>query len=304
MCALWVLDWNHWCFRRCSYPSGKPAVLVREMTNDKTQADTNANGGAYRLLGFLSVLWATGVLLVHTPAQIYSGNAADFTFSLGDLLWEVAPVLAAIPLLLSLPLLLPWQRFRGAWAVGWFAVAAVVWVSSNFLVLDIGPLDGRLTQLEIPLGFTLLSLGVLLAVAAGSVVLARVFPKPATAAVLMLNVMLVGTSAASVIREKKDAHPHGAAMETFLRFSESRNALVILLDSFQSDLFEQIIEENPALRNRLDGFQYFPDTVGPAPRTLLAMPLIHSGRTSYGQRTLKSIYLEDIRRGSFLERRL
>ncbi len=271
------------------------------MTNDKTQADTNANGGAYRLLGFLSVLWATGVLLVHTPAQIYSGNAADFTFSLGDLLWEVAPVLAAIPLLLSLPLLLPWPRFRRAWAVGWFALAAVVWVSSSFLVLDIGPLDGRLTRLEVPLGFTLLSLGVLLAVAAGSVLLARRLPVPAALAALVLNGMLLGTSWSAVASGKKDAPPpHHASMQALLRFSESRNALVILLDSLQSDVFEQVIAENPAYRDKLDGFQFFPDTVGPSPSTYLSLPVIHSGKVYDAKRTLPSVYVEDIQHGSFL----
>ena len=62
-------------------------------------------------------------------------------------------------------------------------------------------------------------------------------------------------------------------------FSNESNALIVLMDSMTSDVFEEVVESTPALRQAFDGFLFFPDTVGAAPTTYLSMPTIHSART-------------------------
>jgi hypothetical protein len=41
------------------------------------------------------------------------------------------------------------------------------------------------------------------------------------------------------------------------------------MDQFQSDVLQQIIDQDPLLREQMDGFRFYPDTLGVAPTTYL-----------------------------------
>lgn len=256
----------------------------------------------HRVLGIFSIALACGVPLLYLPADIYAGSAQDFHYTFGELLRSVAAI-AAIPVLLAVPLLLPWARLVRAWARAWFVAAALVWTSGYLLVLKMGPLDGRTIELNVPLSFTLLSTVALLFTGAAALVLAIRAPRTAIVPVLILNIAALGTaysrvsSAPKLVSRPSDAS--GANVAPLFSFSKTSNVLVIILDTFQSDVFASILEEDSRLRRDLDGFQFFPDTVGPARSTYLALPAIHSGKIYDGKRKMSAIYAEDVHAGSF-----
>ena len=67
-----------------------------------------------------------------------------------------------------------------------------------------------------------------------------------------------------------------------LEFSRDGDVLVILLDTVQTDVFAEILEENPEYRASLTGFTYFWNTIGSAPTTLMSMVAIYSGTPYQG----------------------
>ncbi len=256
---------------------------------------------ALRGLAAGSILLALGVLFVHGPAQVYEANAEERLHSLPELLITGVEIVAALGLVLAVPLLIRSRRTVRALAVAWFPIAVCLWVSSSFLVLDTGPFDGRATELAVPSKFTLASVAILVAVAVSSALLALRKPGIASFGALTLNLLLLAVTAWYAI--SRSAAPMAGAkrgLGGFFRFSTTRNVLVVLTDSFQSDLFAEIVAANPKLRGELDGFTYFPDTVGAAASTFVSLPTIHSGRSYDPSKTLGATYERDIRNGSFL----
>lgn len=259
--------------------------------------------GRVRSLGISSIALILSLVLLHVPAQIYSDNFVEFTFSLGALL-----AIAIIPFvggtsLLAAPLFLANRRIVRVVVTLWFSIAVAAWVSTNFLILDIGPLDGRTTALNISTAFILRGALVLLFTCVVSGHLAWRAPSVAKSVAIVLNIVLVVLTSVALIQDRNRQHGKALGAQadgTLFRFSTSQNVLVILLDTFQSDYFKEIIDGNAAITDALRGFVFYPDTVGAARTTYLSMPVIHSGRMYDPDRALPLAYVEDVEEGSFM----
>ena len=91
-------------------------------------------------------------------------------------------------------------------------------------------------------------------------------------------------------------------MPELAEFSSKSNALVVLMDTMSSDVFEEVVLANPPLRAAFAGFTLYPDTVGAAPTTYLSMPTIHSGETYQAGSTLTSHYEKAVHDHSVLSK--
>ncbi|MGH8587658.1 MAG: sulfatase-like hydrolase/transferase, partial [Gammaproteobacteria bacterium] len=86
-------------------------------------------------------------------------------------------------------------------------------------------------------------------------------------------------------------------IERLLTFSSRRNTLIVLMDSFQGDLFAELLDEDRDLAQRFDGFVYYPNITAVAPITLGALPAIYSGRIYTGgplREFYKDVYRDTI----------
>ena len=141
----------------------------------------------------------------------YTQEARENLASLADLLRIAAVPLALIAGVLSVPLLLPSIRWARRWAILWFASAVGCWVSVNFLTLEIGVLDGRLTEVPMPPGFTSTTALSLAAAVIGSAALALRATRGAAIAAIVLNVMLAGVTVAQVAGAQREGSRRSAA---------------------------------------------------------------------------------------------
>ncbi len=263
-----------------------------------------SEAAALRILGVLSIAFAIASVAIYIPAGIYSANQIDFAFPLATLLAVGLPWAAFAALLLSLPLATRNTTLLRIIAAAWFALAVSVWVSASFLVFDIGVLDGR-TQVNIPTSQAILSVVALLAAASLSGLAAYRVPRRALIAVACLTLAQLGGS----LFQMATASPRGrpgtpqadpAAVANLFRFSDQKNVLVIVLDTFQSSLFEDYLKKDPSIREDLDGFTFYRNTTGSAPTTYASMPPIHSGVRFDPERSLKEVYEEQVHSGSFV----
>ena len=62
------------------------------------------------------------------------------------------------------------------------------------------------------------------------------------------------------------------------RFSKAQNVLHIVFDGFQSNLFQEMIENDNHLPSKLEGFLYFPDALTPTEVTQLSFAAFLTGR--------------------------
>ncbi len=86
---------------------------------------------------------------------------------------------------------------------------------------------------------------------------------------------------------KSNQSNYSISEQNKFNFSDQENALVFLLDAFQSDLFTQIIDAEPALKKHFSGFKYYPNTTAVFSKTYPTIPLLFSGKVYSKKQPIK-----------------
>ncbi len=259
------------------------------------------DSGLLRWIGVVSIGLLFLVLLIQNPVTIYVGNPNEVVISLVAALLVLIPLSACFILIGLAPLFLLCGTGLHAYSFAALASSLGVWIYSNFVRLDVGVLDGQ--RLNLDFGWTTYLLeGVTLLL--GVLVLYWAFrrwPKVLRDFVFLLGAVVLLSSLASVVTtpfsfgtlDSSDRAP-------IYRFSPDKNLLIVLMDTFQSDVFAELVKADAALETRFDGFTFFPDNLGSAPTTYLTMPSLHSGADYDSGTMLKDFYEQNVERGSFL----
>jgi len=251
------------------------------------------------VLGLMAAMLAASMVFLALPATLHAGNSDEFVWPLLSVLLTYRPFALSLGLACVLPTLLLPRRLALLWAAGCSAVALYLWAYGTFVVYDFGLIDGRNWRIQPhPAGMAVEALLVVAALIAAFVVARR--NPGAVAGALSVLVLGNGLSAASAIHADSRTPPPSMELSSLYRFSEEKNVLVVLLDSMQSDIFEEVVRENPDLEGALEGFTFYADTAGVAPSTYLTMPAIHSGLVYDGASSMRGYFEEGVRRKSFL----
>jgi hypothetical protein len=261
-------------------------------------------GDPWIALGVLGALLALTVLFIHEPASVWAGNVAEFHFRFNSFLRVgVTAILvglaAAFLILTALP-----AKPRRLVASGTAAVGLIWWAYGEFLVTGMTVLNGQGAPMSFDTGLGATEL-VLVAVA-GAIAIVGILKlrRLAMVGLVVLNIALVATSAATVhaVRRKPLKAPLALRDESIFRFSPTSNVLVILLDSLQADIADAVFRTTPEVKQALEGFQYYRDTMSSAPTTFLSMPSIHSGAAYQTDESLLAYFTDAILRRSFISR--
>lgn len=224
--------------------------------------------------GFLSLtLWVFG------PAYIYFTNTLEFNFSFSQALpWLLAATGVSMLLLMGLLYLLKKEFFQTGISLV-FASAVLLWIQGNILVWHYGPLDGREIHwlAKWPLG--LLDGGLWAVVIILALVKPGFFYKISRrGSLVFITIQLISVIIAAVQAPKIPSFKHYRIDEsTKFSFSTRKNAIILMLDTFQSDLFQEIINENEDYKNIFRGFTYFRNTLSSAPKTYVSVPSFLTG---------------------------
>ena len=276
-------------FRRIPTETGRQVTRERQQRND------------FKHLAVMSAVFLSAVFTLYNVATIYTGNVESFSFELKHLLLvSIAPFLA-ITLALSSPAMLLRGSLLKVYAYCLCFLAAASWIYSGVFVWYFGLLDGRswdFSRLESLKYYEIFGIIVFWFLLFNIVVKK---PRVFTYLILFLNAGLMILTAWSLVQDPKEsslqARPN---LNALYRFSNEQNVLIVLMDAFQSDLFQELLKEDSTLADRFAGFTFFPDTVGVAASTYLTLPSIHSGQIYKAGLNLKEFYSSNIREGSFL----
>ncbi len=241
-------------------------------------------------------------LLLTGPLLVYWQNLGELTFGFSVLAPLLVPVfLLAVALLVAVGWSLPTRAywvFQGLL----FALALLTWAQAAFLIPNYGVFDGRGLDWESAGWRGRLDVALWLVV---SVLCLRFVRRARLGLRVACLVLLVLAPAVPLVtdlagdeRSWSDFHneptwtDHG-----IFQYSTNQNVIHLILDSFQTDVFLELVEEQ-GWHDEFDGFVLFEDNLSIASQTSFAVPAIMSGIPFDGSVTTEQYYQAAIDEGS------
>ena len=240
----------------------------------------------------------TANLFVFGTFSVYQGNMNEFEVGFLRLFSAYAlPCVLLLTVFLLAGLILP-SRASEAYASGLCIWGILLWVQGSFLMGDYGVLDGRQIDWDESVFKGWVDLSVWIVALGASIAFSRYVAEITSYASWMLlalqATLVVGLSVTAEeglwIREYR---PEKEFPKGLHEYSSSQNIVHVVLDSFQTDIFWDLVVEQQ-LEQYLEGFVLFKENAGAAPHTSLSIPAIFSGRIYDGGQSPASYYRESI----------
>lgn len=250
---------------------------------------------------FLAAALLAATAFVRVPTQLYDASRQDFSEATG----EVLLILLGSGLLLSLVLALAvaWlpSRLRGPAYAMLVGLAVYAWIRASFFPGPSVNLDGRRLTADLSTG----AAGLLVPTATALLLawLGRRQPRIVTTLLaVLLGGALVQSAVAASSAWRASPRASETAAATLLEWSREGNVLILIMDTLQADVFEEVLEVEPRLREALDGFRLYRAASSSSPTTYLSLPAIHSGHQYRSDRSAQEFFHESIHGESVLNR--
>ena len=216
-------------------------------------------GGRSQIL--LASFFFSFTLALGAPLHIYLSNRLEFPFSTWEMVVAVLPIFLGLLLITSclLGLLQGVRRRRGVATV--FVLSMLLWLQGNVLVWNYGALDGRDIEWNGLWAYGAADglvwvVGIALALSRAEWLLRHV--------VTSLSLVFVAIQCLTLSLLFANSPPLGdyrLDSRGKYTFSSRENVIVLVLDAFQTDVFQELIEEDPSISSVFDGFVYFRNAV-------------------------------------------
>ena len=239
-------------------------------------------------------------LFLFTPARIALGNFKEFSTPYQEtVLFFLAASVVLVGLLFgALALACRGLAARRVAVSVLLACALLMWVQGGIVPWRYGILDGRDIPWSALARLGAVETAVWVVVAAAAVTWARqVFRASRMAGLLLIVVQLLSAGQLWIATPRDQGFKRQEReTDTLFKFSEHVNVIVLVLDTFQSDVFQDIITADADLAARFDGFTYFRNALAGSDGTIVSIPNMLTA-TSYDNSVpylqyVKSAFLE------------
>jgi hypothetical protein len=250
------------------------------MTLHKTNATTTDNEKIKVSIAASFLLSLT--LFFFGPANLYYTNIREMPFLFSNIWYYI--LAGSLVVGLSLFILLRWLKgpYHTKVSTLVFALGFLFWIQGNVLVWDYGLLDGHEIIFENYFWNGVIDslawIGILIA---GVLYSKRLYRHIAVLCSLLLIAQAAGLMATAYSAPEEPEWKnlqHFPDHKKMYEFSTKMNVIIIILDTFQSDIFQEIIDENPEYSNMFYGFTYYRNNVGGFPTTYPSVMYILSGK--------------------------
>lgn len=243
---------------------------------------------------------AVALTALFFPAlTVYYANVFDYSAGIGDLLIPAMWLVGGMTALLVAAGLLLRGRGRSRWLSLLAMLAVAFWVQANLLVWDYGVLDGGAIAWGDYIWQSVIELLVWIALlVAGWKLHRHIAPQALTIAVVLIAMQSVSAVLASRQASEPPSHHYFTELpDGQFSFSPEQNAVVLVLDAFQSDVFQQVMEANPEYSDDFQGFHFFRNTLSGYAKTYPSIPLMLTGEWYENDQPitgfLRDAYLDD-----------
>jgi hypothetical protein len=251
----------------------------------------------------LPALLVVAQLCLFGPQTIYSGNEAEFSAPFWTLAWPLLLTGGGIALALTAAGVLLTTTLSRYYAAVLFGLGLVLWIQGNLLVAEYGAFDGRAIDWNVESWRNPYEIALWIAVPVAAIGAARrIAPiAPFASAVLLTLQTAVLVASSFQAADRTHAEWRGPS-DSMFDLSRTKNALHIVLDGFQSDLFHEILLED---RERLDrsfsGAVFFADHTGAFPTTIVSIPAMLTGSVYRNERPLQRYVRDHFQKGSLFK---
>ncbi|RPI49233.1 MAG: hypothetical protein EHM55_24145, partial [Acidobacteria bacterium] len=242
-------------------------------------------------------------LCLFGPYAIYSGNEAEFTAPF----WLIARTLLLAGLgitlvLMAAGLVLP-RRIFPPYVALLFGLGLVIWIQGNFLLPDYAAFTGAEIDWTTESWRNPYEITMWLAVPSLCVVAAKYIAPMAPFASGVLVALQAAWLVTSSLGASDAARPEWEGpSERMFELSRSRNAIHIVLDGFQSEMFHEILEEDRQTLDRSwSGATFFADHLGAFPSTIVSIPAMLTGTVYRNERNLQRYIRDHFEQGSLFK---
>ena len=230
-----------------------------------------------RMLVFPALLGPLQILLFGTYT-IYTGNTDEFSAPFWRLAVHWLPVLASIVVgLIGFGFVMSQSWFR-RYVVVLLSFGVLTWLQGGVLLANYGAFTGEALDWELHAWRGPYEIGLWVVGSMGMVAASRLFFAVAPFASLLLIVLQVLVLIGSAVQSRADVTTTFSRRPDFVfELSRTQNVIHIVLDGFQSDVFHEILENDPAVADSLSGFVFFADHAGAFRTTVASIPAMLTG---------------------------
>jgi hypothetical protein len=236
-----------------------------------------------RLTAALALSSIAFTFFVFSPAEVYYSNPFEFQFVAADFLPSTLFFAGGVTLIGSVLFSASLGRMPKSTQYRLIAVLVsigiAVWVQGTFVVWSFGALDGRTIRWQ---DHDLHAWDLLIWIFV--LVLPQVIIGLRSSTVLRgLCVVVLFTQGSSLAihvatsSEFKAFKLYRVDASKRFEFSTERNVILVILDEFQCDIFDELLQRDLSLPESFNGFTYFSNTLAPAQQTFPSVPTMLTG---------------------------
>lgn len=245
----------------------------------------------------LSIILLLNVFFI-TPFHIYDSNVNEFTASIYSIIKYFSILAVPVFLLLILIGFASRGRYQDIVFACLLSFTFIIWGFGNILIVDYGAWDGRHIQWDkfeiawwIDILFILLTFVLI-------VVFRRIIVKPVFVFLLVVSSIQLFYISYKVISDPEryesnfSSRDMRKSLSEYARFSKSGNVIHLVIDGFQSDVFETLINEDKNIKKQLYGFEFYREALSVFPYTRFSVPSFMGAE----------IYRNDVKKDDFVGR--
>jgi len=239
------------------------------------------------IINLIAIVLFTFIAFWYTPYEMFLENVADISAPLAAFWWIPIALFLLSTLILVLVCVIKPNIFGNILTYVVFAGGIALWIQGNFLNINAGSMNGETidwkpyySQMKINLAIWCGILVVVLILAFGLKekfdTLMVIISSFLTAILFVtLITLLFTTDKYELINSKNTTF---ISTEGLYELGSDENVVVFVLDMFDDVVFEEFIEEDSDILNKLDGFTYYSNLTGTYSTTLYSMTSILSGK--------------------------
>jgi hypothetical protein len=251
------------------------------------------------IAAFFSVAFFVFTAFFFSAMSVHYINIAEFDFTATGVAIYLAVLCLAVTVLITKIISFFGHRVIEKLAVLFLALGVLVWIQANILPWNYGVLDGR----EIDWGgkkiygyidSVMWICGFVLAFAKSKFLYKNA--RTISVAFILIQAIFLTTTVYQAPNEPS-FKSYTVLEDQKYNFSPDKNVVLIILDAFQTDIFHELINENPSYKDAFDGFTYYRNSLSGFPTTYPSVPLIMTGQFYENkipmQDFIKEVYLGD-----------
>jgi len=229
----------------------------------------------------ITSLFLSFTILFFGPSYFYFGNVLEIPYLYSDFVWIFVTFSLATGTILSIFLLFLKEKLHQRAVVFVFVLGILLWIQGHILVWDYGPLDGREIIWSAYLLNGIIDSTIWIVILGIALWKAESLYKSVTVACIFLILVQAGGLAIEAYTAPQEPAWKYASVSfndtARVEFSEQQNVIIIVLDAYRSDIFQEIINEDESYRDIFDGFTYYRNAAGGYAYTDASIPLLLTG---------------------------